>query len=102
MNFNHQNNTNKIDSTDNTTQKDYNKKTIYKNITLDDINSITKDSPIALLNALYQCEDCILLNENKEAIVNESFFKYKSSFYLSFISNKDSLSDEYLQARKDL
>ncbi|RDU58204.1 hypothetical protein CQA44_12375, partial [Helicobacter sp. MIT 14-3879] len=32
----------------------------------------------------------------------ESFFKYKSSFYLSFISNKDSLSDEYLQARKDL
>ena len=29
-------------------------------------------------------------------------FGYKSSFYLSFIANKDSLSNEYLQARKAL
>ena len=29
-------------------------------------------------------------------------FGYKSSFYLSFIANKDSLSDTYLEARKAL
>ena len=80
----------------------YNKKTIYENITQDNIDSLTKDSPIHLLNALYQCEDYILLDENKEAIVNKKSFTYKSSFYLSFLSNQDSISEEYLQARKAL
>ncbi|TLD98681.1 hypothetical protein LS65_009575, partial [Helicobacter japonicus] len=67
-----------------------------------DIDSLTKDSPIHLLNALYQCEDYILLDENKEAIVNKKSFNYKSSFYLSFLSNQDSISNEYLEARKSL
>ena len=80
----------------------YNKKTIYENITQDNIDSLTKDSPIHLLNALYQCEDYILLDENKEAIVNKKSFTYKSSFYLSFLSNQDSIREEYLQARKAL
>ncbi|WP_237022224.1 hypothetical protein [Helicobacter trogontum] len=80
----------------------YNKKTIYENITQNNIDSLTKDSPIHLLNALYQCEDYILLDENKEAIVNKKSFTYKSSFYLSFLSNQDSISEEYLQARKAL
>ena len=75
-------------------------KIIYKLIT--NIDSINKDSPTALLNALYQCEDYILLDENKDFIVNEQSFNYKSSFHLSFIANKDSLNDNYPQARKAL
>ena len=67
-----------------------------------DIDSLTKDSPIHLLNALYQCEDYILLDENKEVIVNKKSFNYKSSFYLSFLSNQDSITNEYLEARKSL
>ncbi|SQB98357.1 lipase family protein [Helicobacter fennelliae] len=66
------------------------------------IDSLTKDSPIHLLNALYQCEDYILLDENKEAIVNKKSFNYTSSFYLSFLSNQDSVTDKYLEARKSL
>ena len=96
-------NPNNPDKTDDSyKEKDYNKKTIYENITQDDIDSLTKDSPIHLLNALYQCEDYILLDENKEATVNKKSFNYTSSFYLSFLSNQDSISDEYLQARKNL
>ncbi|MDY5185711.1 hypothetical protein [Helicobacter trogontum] len=43
-----------------------------------------------------------MLDENKEAIVNKKSFTYKSSFYLSFLSNQDSIREEYLQARKAL
>lgn len=72
---------------------------IYKLI---DIDSINKDSPVALLNAMYQCENYALLDENKDLIVNAKSFNYKSSFYLSFIADKDSISEEYLKARKAL
>ena len=80
--------------------------TTLKHITQQDIDSLTKDSPIALLNALYQCQDFVFVDSKNNPSLSDSnitkTFGYKSSFYLSFIANKDSLSDTYLQARKAL
>ena len=71
-----------------------------------DIHALTKDSPPHLLKALYFCEDYTFLDSNRNPSLTESnitkTFGYKSSFYLSFISDKDSLGNEYLQARKAL
>ena len=44
---------------------------IYNEITLNDIDSITKNSSPALLNALYQCEHYIVCNKNGEPIINK-------------------------------
>ena len=75
-------------------------------LSMQDIDSLTKDSPIALLNALYQCQDFVFVDCRHNPSLNESnitkTFGYKSSFYLSFIAHKDSLNNEYLQARKAL
>lgn len=75
-------------------------------LTLEDIESIILDSSPHLLKALYFCEDYTFLDSNRNPSLNESnitkTFGYKSSFYLSFIVNKDSLNDTYLQARKAL
>ena len=75
-------------------------------LSMQDIDSLTKDSPIALLNALYQCQDFVFVDSTHNPSLSDSnitkTFGYKSSFYLSFISHKDSLSNEYLQARKAL
>ena len=83
-----------------------NNATTLKHITQQDIDSLTKDSPIALLNALYQCQDFVFVDYKNNPSLSDSnitqTFGYKSSFYLSFIANKDSLSNEYLQARKAL
>ena len=75
-------------------------------LSMQDIDSLTKDSPISLLNALYQCQDFIFVDSKNNASLSESniaqTFGYKSSFYLSFIANKDSLNENYLNARKAL
>ena len=75
-------------------------------LSMQDIDSLTKDSPIALLNALYQCQDFVFVDCRHNPSLTKSnitkTFGYKSSFYLSFITNKDSLSNEYLNARKAL
>lgn len=75
-------------------------------ICYDDIHTLTKDSSPHLLKALYFCEDYTFLDSNGNPSLTESnitkTFGYKSSFYLSFIANKDSLSDTYLEARKAL
>ena len=75
-------------------------------LSMQDIDSLTKDSPITLLNALYQCQDFVFVDSRNNPSLTESnitkTFGYKSAFYLSFIANKDSLSNEYLQARKAL
>ena len=80
--------------------------TTLKHITQQDIDSLTKDSPIALLNALYQCQDFVFVDSTHNPSLSDSnitkTFGYKSSFYLSFIAHKDSLNNEYLQARKAL
>ena len=71
-----------------------------------DIESLSTNSPIHLLKALYFCEDFTFLDFNKSPSLNDdnaiSHFTYHSSFYLSFIANKDSLSDSYLDSRKSL
>ena len=71
---------------------------------MQDRDSLTKDSPIALLNALYQCQDFVFVDSTHNPSLTKSnitkTFGYKSSFYLSFIAHKDSLNDTYLQARK--
>ena len=73
---------------------------------MQDRDSLTKYSPIALLNALYQCQDFVFVDSKNNPSLSESnitkTFGYKSSFYLSFIANKDSLSNEYFEARKAL
>ena len=83
-----------------------NNATTLKHITQQDIDSLTKDSPIALLNALYQCQDFVFVDSKNNPSLSDSnitqTFGYKSAFYLSFIANKDSLSDTYLEARKAL
>ena len=80
--------------------------TTLKHITQQDIDSLTKDSPIALLNALYQCQDFVFVDSKNNPSLSDSnitqTFGYKSSFHLSFIAHKDSLNNEYLQARKAL
>ena len=73
-------------------------------LSMQDRDSLTKDSPIALLNALYQCQDFVFVDSTHNPSLTKSnitkTFGYKSSFYLSFIAHKDSLNDTYLQARK--
>ena len=75
-------------------------------LSMQDIDSLTKDSPIVLLNALYQCQDFVFVDSKNNPSLSDSnitqTFGYKSSFYLSFIANKDSLSTTYLEARKAL
>ncbi|MGX3045812.1 hypothetical protein, partial [Helicobacter sp. T3_23-1056] len=79
---------------------------IHRFLTQNDIDSITKDSNIAFLNALYQCDNIIEVDSNNKNIFSDnelmSFYNYNSSFYLSFIANKESLSDSYLTSRKAL
>ena len=78
----------------------------FENINKLDIESITKHSSLHLLNALYQCQDFIIVNPNQSRSLNDdnaiSHFSYHSSFYLSFVANKDLLSDFYLDSRKSL
>ncbi|WP_057992356.1 hypothetical protein [Campylobacter coli] len=77
-----------------------------KPLSLGVIQSLTKDSPLHLLRALYACKPFAICNENNESFITQEnaarILGYKSAFYLSFIAHKDSLSDEYLNARKAL
>ncbi|HEF9389313.1 TPA: lipase, partial [Campylobacter coli] len=77
-----------------------------KPLSLGVIQSLTKDSPLHLLRALYACKPFAICNENNESFITQEnaarILGYKSAFYLSFIAHKDSLSNEYLQARKSL
>ena len=71
-----------------------------------DIDSLTKDSPLHILRALYACKPFAICNEyNESFITKENVSKilgYKSDFANIFVYGKDSLSDTYLQARKAL
>ena len=77
-----------------------------KPLSLGVIQSLTKDSPLHLLRALYACKPFAICNENNESFITQEnaarILGYKSAFYLSFIAHKDSLSNEYLNARKAL
>ena len=71
-----------------------------------DIDSINMDSGFAYFRALFLCENIIVTDEQGNPALNDSnffkYFNYKSSFYISFIANKNSLSENYLNARKAL
>ena len=75
-------------------------------LTAQDIDNLNRDSHIAYLKALYECQSFILVDSSHTPTLNKKTFiqnfGYKDDFYLSFLSNQDSISDEYLQARKDL
>lgn len=62
-------------------------------LSMQDRDSLTKDSPIAL----YQCQDFVFVDSTHNPSLTKSnitkTFGYKSSFYLSFIAHKDSLND---------
>lgn len=71
-----------------------------------DIDSLTKDSPIHLLRALYTCKPFAIYKENDESFLNQKnaskILGYKSNFANIFIFGKDSLTPAYLDARKAL
>ncbi|GAD18593.1 hypothetical protein [Helicobacter fennelliae] len=75
-------------------------------LTAQDIDNINKDSHIAYLKALYDCQNFVLVDLSHTPTLNKKTFiqnfGYKDDFYLSFLSNQDSITDEYLQARKSL
>ncbi|BDB64041.1 hypothetical protein T36_0488 [Helicobacter cinaedi] len=68
-----------------------------------DIQSLTPNSPLHLLKALYFCEDYIFLDSNQEPLLKESnwkeFYNYKDDFYIIFISQKNTLTQEYIDER---
>lgn len=71
-----------------------------------DIHSLTPNSPLHLLKALFFCEDYILLDSNKEPLLRESnwreFYNYKSDFYTIFIADKQALTQDYINERISL
>ena len=71
-----------------------------------DIDSLTKDSPLYLLRALYACKPFAICNENNESFITQEnaskILGYKSDFANIFVYGKVSLNDTYLQARKAL
>ncbi len=71
-----------------------------------DIDSLTKDSPLHLLRALYTCKPFAICNENNESFITQEnaseILGYKSDFANIFVYGKVSLNDTYLQARKAL
>lgn len=82
------------------------KASYLQRIPQEDIQSLTPNSPLHLLKALFFCEDYILLDSNKEPLLKESnwreFYNYKSDFYTIFIADKQTLTQDYLNKRKSL
>ncbi|WP_254422449.1 hypothetical protein [Helicobacter bilis] len=77
-----------------------------KPLDLETIHSLTKDSPIHLLRALYTCKSFAICKENDESFITKEnaskILGYKSDFANIFVYGKDSLSTTYLEARKAL
>ena len=71
-----------------------------------DIDSLTKDSPLHILRALYTCKLFAICDENKQSFITQEnaskILGYKSDFANIFVYGKVSLNDTYLQARKAL
>ncbi|WP_202392300.1 hypothetical protein [Helicobacter saguini] len=75
-------------------------------ISYDEIKNINKNSSIAHLKALYECQDFIAIDYNNKTLLNKNLaiknFGYKNDFANIFILNKDSITNEYLESRKAL
>ncbi|EOI4044414.1 hypothetical protein ACMTVE_001723, partial [Campylobacter jejuni] len=71
-----------------------------------EIDTIDKNSSIAYLKALYQCENSIAINYNQEELFTQATainnLGYNSTFTKIFILDKEKLNDTYLDARKRL
>ncbi|MDY5185824.1 MAG: hypothetical protein SPF53_07975, partial [Helicobacter trogontum] len=70
------------------------------------VNDLQDESKLGYFYCLYTCNPLLVLDNKNKTTLNSRVitqnFGYKDDFYLSFIANKDSLSNEYLQARKAL
>lgn len=70
------------------------------------IGDIHDESKLGYFYCLYTCDSLIVLDKNNASTLNKKTFiqnfGYKDDFYLSFLSNQDSITDEYLEARKSL
>ncbi|WP_394966783.1 hypothetical protein [uncultured Helicobacter sp.] len=70
------------------------------------INDLQDESKLGYFYCLYYCNPLIVLDNKNKTTLNSRVitqnFGYKNDFYLSFLSNKDSITDEYLEARKSL
>lgn len=82
------------------------KASYFQRIPQEDIRSLTPNSPLHLLKALFFCEDYILLDSNKEPLLRESnwreFYNYKSDSYTIFIAEKQTLTQDYINERISL
>ncbi|WP_229239133.1 hypothetical protein [Campylobacter volucris] len=71
-----------------------------------EIDKIDKNSSIAYLKALYQCENSIAINYNQEELFTQATainnLGYNSTFTKIFILDKENLNNTYLDARKKL
>ncbi|TNH33469.1 hypothetical protein FDW45_09515, partial [Campylobacter helveticus] len=78
----------------------------FKEISFDEINSLTKTSKMAYLYCLYTCNELIAVDIKGEPLINEisrkNHFNYKSTFFKIFCLHQDSLNTPYLNARKSL
>ena len=74
-----------------------------ENLTFQDLQDETQ---LGYFYCLYHCNPLIVLDSKNTTTLNNKVaidnFGYKDEFYLTFISNKDSITAEYLEARKDL
>ncbi len=72
----------------------------------DEINKINKNSSIAYLKVLYQCENSIAVNYDEEELFTQTTaiknLGYGNDFTKIFILDKENLNDTYLDARKKL
>ena len=74
-----------------------------ENLTFQDLQDETQ---LGYFYCLYHCNPLIVLDSKNTTTLNNKVaidnFGYKDEFYLTFISNKDSITAEYLEARKAL
>ena len=70
------------------------------------INDLQDESKLGYFYCLYACNPLLVLESKNKTTLNSKVitqnFGYKDDFYLLFIANKDSLSNEYLETRKAL
>ncbi|MWV62188.1 hypothetical protein DCO58_05530 [Helicobacter saguini] len=72
----------------------------------DMLDSTHKDSPTYLLLSLYTCKSFAICSKDNKSLIDknntEKILGYKSVFANIFILNKDSITNEYLESRKEL
>lgn len=71
-----------------------------------DIDNIHINSSFADLRALFLCESVLILDKNNTALLSEQkakeIFNYNDDEYILFLLHKNTLTQEYIEARKKL